>query len=153
VYGVYGKSVTHHKNGDPRSATQFLIDYCKEHGIVLVTDLSHPCRTGKASNCLTQAEVDAFLKLCYKMMANHCFFGKSTKVLKEKEENATASNPSQGITAPSTPDQEATLLYDTIKLRCTDCPVIHSCMLGLINMSISVPRRRTQEHNMPSRRV
>jgi len=104
---------------------------------------------------LTQAEVDAFLKLCYKIMAHHCFLGKSTKeVLKEKEENATASNANQdATTAPLTPDQEATLLYDTIKLRCTECPVIHSCMLGLINMSISVPRRRTQEHNMPSRRV
>ena len=90
--GAYGKSVTHHKNGKPRTALQFLIDYCKENGIVLVTDLAHPCRSGKATNCLTQAEVDAFLKLCYKIMAHHCFLGKSTKeVLKEKEENATAT--------------------------------------------------------------
>jgi hypothetical protein len=76
--------VTHHKNGKARSALQFLIDYCKEHGILLATGLTHPCRTGMVSNCLPQAEVDAFLKLCYKMMAHHCFFGKSTKVQKGK---------------------------------------------------------------------
>ena len=91
--GAYGKSVTHHKNGKPRTALQFLIDYCKENGIVLVTDLAHPCRSGKASNCLPQAEVDAFLEMSTTIMTHHCLFGESTpkKVLKEKEENATAS--------------------------------------------------------------
>jgi hypothetical protein len=153
-----------HKNGNPRTALQFLIDYCKEHGILdLVTGLAHPCRSGilVASNRLTKAEVHDFLKLGYKMMAHHCFFGDSTKVLKEKEENATASNPSQDVIAPLTPDQEATLLYDTIKLRCTECPVILACLLGLINMSMSVARigigrtgqNNTEEHRMSSRWV
>ena len=110
----------------------FIIDYCKKHGIVLVPGIPHPVRSGFAQNRLTKEEVDAFLKLCYNLMEHFCFFGKSTNVLKEreeKEENATASNPSQGVTAPLPPDQEATLLYDTIKLRCTGCLVIHYCML------------------------
>jgi hypothetical protein len=46
VSGAYGSSVTHHKNGNTSTALQFLIDYCREYGIVLVTCIAHPCRTG-----------------------------------------------------------------------------------------------------------
>lgn len=112
----------------------FIIDYCKKHGIVLVPGIPHPVRSGFAQNRLTKEEVDAFLKLCYNLMEHFCFFGKSTNVLKEreeKEENATASNPSQVVHDPLTQVQEATLLYEAIKLRCTTVQLfILACLDG-----------------------